>query len=166
MNKRKIVNVVAEVLKYAILIAGAIFTLLPFLWMILSSLKTSAEITAIPPSLFPKVPQFSNFAEAWKSAPFPRYIFNRSACDYCTCCLCICTFEFSWKEDYAFVNVSYTYDSWRNVNYYKLHYHHEVKMDQYLSGNDRSVFSECILYLPADTVLFTGTRCTLSGGKG
>ena len=26
MNKRKIVNVVAEVLKYAILIAGAIFT--------------------------------------------------------------------------------------------------------------------------------------------
>ena len=76
MNKRKIVNVVAEVLKYAILIAGAIFTLLPFLWMILSSLKTSAEITAIPPSLFPKVPQFSNFAEAWKSAPFPRYIFN------------------------------------------------------------------------------------------
>ena len=40
MNKRKIVNVVAEVLKYAILIAGAIFTLLPFLWMILSSLKT------------------------------------------------------------------------------------------------------------------------------
>ena len=76
MNKRKIVNVVAEVLKYAILIAGAIFTLLPFLWMILSSLKTSAEITAIPPSLFPKVPQFSNFTEAWKSAPFPRYIFN------------------------------------------------------------------------------------------
>ena len=46
MNKRKIVNVVAEVLKYVILIAGAIFTLLPFLWMILSSLKTSAEITA------------------------------------------------------------------------------------------------------------------------
>ena len=40
MNKRKIVNVVAEVLKYVILIAGAIFTLLPFLWMILSSLKT------------------------------------------------------------------------------------------------------------------------------
>ena len=76
MNKRKVVNIVAEVLKYAILIAGAIFTLLPFLWMILSSLKTSAEITAIPPSLFPKVPQFSNFAEAWKSAPFPRYIFN------------------------------------------------------------------------------------------
>ena len=25
-------------------------------------------------------------------------------------------------------------------------------MDQYLSGNDRSVFSECILYLLADTV--------------
>ena len=46
MNKRKIVNVVAEVLKYAILIAGAIFTLLPFLWMILSSLKTDHGYSA------------------------------------------------------------------------------------------------------------------------
>ena len=170
MNKRKIVNVVAEVLKYAILIAGAIFTLLPFLWMILSSLKTSAEITAIPPSLFPKVPQFSNFAEAWKSAPFPRYIFNTLVVTIISTAGVLVT---TVLAAYAFArlnfpgkNVSYTYDSWRNVNYYKLHYHHEVKMDQYLSGNDRSVFSECILYLPADTVLFTGTRCTLSGCKG
>ena len=94
------------------------------------------------------------------------HFYSRSACYYCTCCLCICTFEFSGKKAYAFVNVSYTYDSRRDVNYYKLHYYHKVKMDQYLSGNDRSVFSECILYLLADTVLFTGTRCTLSGGKG
>ena len=76
MNKRKVINVVAEVVKYAILIAGAIFTLLPFLWMILSALKTPSEINAIPPTFFPKVPQFSNFAEAWKAAPFPRYILN------------------------------------------------------------------------------------------
>ena len=76
MNKRKVINVVAEVVKYAILIAGAIFTLLPFLWMILSALKTPSEITAIPPTFFPKVPQFSNFVEAWNAAPFPRYILN------------------------------------------------------------------------------------------
>ena len=63
-------------LKYAILIAGAIFTLLPFVWMILSALKTPSEITSIPPTFFPKVPQFSNFVEAWNAAPFPRYILN------------------------------------------------------------------------------------------
>lgn len=176
MNKRKIVNVVAEVLKYAILIAGAIFTLLPFLWMILSSLKTSAEITAIPPSLFPKVPQFSNFAEAWKSAPFPRYIFNTlvvtiisTAGVLVTTVLAAYAFarlNFLGKKIMLSLMLATLMIPRRNVNYYKLHYHHEVKMDQYLSGNDRSVFSECILYLPADTVLFAGTRCTLSGCKG
>ena len=76
MNKRKVMNTIATVLKYAVLIAGAIFTLLPFLWMILSAMKTPSEITAIPPTFFPKVPQFSNFVEAWNSAPFPRYILN------------------------------------------------------------------------------------------
>ena len=44
---------------FALFLFYALSVILPFLWMILSSLKTSAEITAIPPSLFPKVPQFS-----------------------------------------------------------------------------------------------------------
>lgn len=64
------------VAKYAVLIIGALFTLLPFIWMIFSALKTPAEIVKIPPSLFPKEPQFSNFAEAWSAAPFGRYLLN------------------------------------------------------------------------------------------
>ena len=39
-KKRKIFNIIAAVLKYVILIFGALFTLMPFLWMIISSLKT------------------------------------------------------------------------------------------------------------------------------
>ena len=50
-KKRKIFNIIAAVLKYVILIFGALFTLMPFLWMIISSLKTPAEIIAIPPTL-------------------------------------------------------------------------------------------------------------------
>ena len=52
-KKRKIFNIIAAVLKYVILIFGALFTLMPFLWMIISSLKTPAEIIAIPPTLLP-----------------------------------------------------------------------------------------------------------------
>lgn len=76
MNARKIKNIVGVTAKYAVLIIGALFTLLPFIWMILSALKTPAEIVKIPPSLFPKEPQFSNFAEAWSAAPFGRYLLN------------------------------------------------------------------------------------------
>ena len=75
-KKRKIFNIIAAVLKYVILIFGALFTLMPFLWMIISSLKTPAEIIAIPPTLLPSSPQWSNYTEAWSAAPFPRYFLN------------------------------------------------------------------------------------------
>lgn len=38
-KKRKIFNIIAAVLKYVILIFGALFTLMPFLWMIIPHSK-------------------------------------------------------------------------------------------------------------------------------
>lgn len=76
MNRKKIKNSLGTILKYAILIAGALFTLLPFIWMISSSLKSSSEIVRIPPSLFPEEIQFVNYAKAWAAAPFGRYLIN------------------------------------------------------------------------------------------
>ena len=75
-KKRKVLNFISAIFKYAIIIIGALFTLLPLLWMIFSSLKTPAEIISIPPTLLPSQPQWSNYAEAWKAAPFPRYFLN------------------------------------------------------------------------------------------
>lgn len=73
---KSVKDIIINILKYAILIAGALFTLLPFIWMISSSLKTPAEIVKIPPQLFPSVPQFINYAIAWATAPFGRYLIN------------------------------------------------------------------------------------------
>lgn len=76
MKNRKVSNIILTVLKYLILIIGALFTLLPFIWMIASSLKTPAEIVKIPPQILPSVPQFSNYVKAWQAAPFGRYLIN------------------------------------------------------------------------------------------
>lgn len=73
---RKIVDRIAVFFKYLVLILGALFTLLPFFWMISSALKTSSEIVKIPPTLLPSVPQFVNFVTAWQAAPFARYLLN------------------------------------------------------------------------------------------
>ncbi len=54
----------------------ALITLFPFLYMISSSLMTFQEVTSIPPTLVPETPQWANFAEALKQAPFVRYFFN------------------------------------------------------------------------------------------
>ena len=85
-QKRKIGNVIASILKYAVLIFGAIFTILPFVWMILSSLKTPSELNQMPPVFFPAEPQWVNYQEAWKAAPFARYFVNTLIVTACTTC--------------------------------------------------------------------------------
>ena len=65
-----------RVLLYLVLTAGAVFCAFPFVWMLLSALKTREEVNSVPPTIFPATPHWSNFAEAWNSAPFDRYFIN------------------------------------------------------------------------------------------
>lgn len=48
----------------------------PFLWMVLSSLKSPVEARAFPPVLLPEQPRWDNYLQAWAEAPFARYFAN------------------------------------------------------------------------------------------
>jgi ABC-type glycerol-3-phosphate transport system permease component len=63
------------VLYLVVIGAAALFTL-PFLWTVLSSLKTPGELFAYPPVWFPKVPQPQNYAEVFERVPFARWLAN------------------------------------------------------------------------------------------
>ena len=67
---------VLKVLAFIFILIMAAVTLFPFLYMISSALMSFGEVTAIPPKLIPEVPQFGNFREAMKAAPFARYFVN------------------------------------------------------------------------------------------
>lgn len=69
-------DIVKDIFTYLILGLGGIFMVMPFIWMILSSLKTMPEIMAIPPKWFPSKPMWSNYPEAMTKAPFLRYFIN------------------------------------------------------------------------------------------
>ena len=56
-------------------LVGLIF-LLPFLWMLSSSLKTVAEIFKYPPEWIPRTRRWSNYADIFSAMPFGRYFFN------------------------------------------------------------------------------------------
>lgn len=59
------------------LLASATLVLIPFVWMISTSLKPDLkQIFVFPPQWIPNPPAFSNFLTAWNSAPFPRYLLN------------------------------------------------------------------------------------------
>jgi sn-glycerol 3-phosphate transport system permease protein len=49
---------------------------LPVWWMLSASLKTSQEIYTFPPDWIPRNPRWSNFQDAWRSAPFDRFYLN------------------------------------------------------------------------------------------
>lgn len=58
-----------------VIIPAALLILVPYLWMLTTSLKARGT-TGLPPYLFPNVFEFGNYLKAWKAAPFLRYYLN------------------------------------------------------------------------------------------
>ena len=65
-----------RILLHAMLIIAAMVTMLPLVWMLLSSLKTKAEIFVYPIEWLPRVPRYRNYPDALASAPFGMYFLN------------------------------------------------------------------------------------------
>jgi ABC-type glycerol-3-phosphate transport system permease component len=63
-----------RVFLYLILILGAVLAIIPFFWMVSTSLMTLGE--TITRQWVPKVPQIDNYVEAWTEAKFARYFLN------------------------------------------------------------------------------------------
>ncbi|GAA0445389.1 MAG: carbohydrate ABC transporter permease [Bacillota bacterium] len=61
---------------YLLLTLGALLMLLPFVWMISTSLKASNEVMIMPPQWIPGDFQWENYSKAFEVAPFARYAFN------------------------------------------------------------------------------------------
>jgi multiple sugar transport system permease protein len=66
----------SSVLIHALLIVGAVIMVAPFFWELVTSLKTFAESTAVPPKIFPASPQFVNFSEVFAALPFAVQFVN------------------------------------------------------------------------------------------
>jgi len=60
----------------ALLWGVALLFLIPFLWMLSSSLKPNYQIFEVPPRWIPNPPRWENFVEALTILPFPLYIRN------------------------------------------------------------------------------------------
>ena len=66
----------SKLIVYLLLLAGSVVFLLPFYWMVISSLKPSYAVLDFPPSWLPIPPRWANFPEALTYVPFARYTLN------------------------------------------------------------------------------------------
>lgn len=65
-----------DILIYFFLTIGAFIMMFPFIWMILCSFKTHAEIIQSPPKIFPSHFSLDNYRKAFSMAPFGKYFVN------------------------------------------------------------------------------------------
>lgn len=76
-NKKKMGNErIKTLIAYLLLLTGAVSMLVPFLWMLLTSLMPSSQIFAYPPVIIPKPVMFSNYTDVAKTIPIAQYFFN------------------------------------------------------------------------------------------
>lgn len=64
------------VVVHGLLILACVGMALPFVWMVLSSLKSQPEIFVFPPRWLPKSPRWSNYIEVTRAMPFGWLTFN------------------------------------------------------------------------------------------
>lgn len=67
---------IGRAVMYIILAFWAIFMIMPFAWMLLTSIKTQPEAMKVPIVWFPKTPQWSNYVEVLQEYNFGTYYKN------------------------------------------------------------------------------------------
>ncbi len=65
-----------NILLHVFLYTLAVVTVLPFVWMVLTSFKDIGEILVYPPKWWPSKFELVNYKNAFEAAPFGRFYFN------------------------------------------------------------------------------------------
>lgn len=91
---------------YLVLALGAVSMLLPFVWMISTSLKTKSQVSAYPPVWIPNPVKWENYSQAISSFPFVRYTLNTL---FVTVAVLIGTVLVSVCAGYAFARMRFKF---------------------------------------------------------
>ena len=91
-------------LTHAVLILGSFIMLFPFVWMILTSLKTNEESLRIPPTLFPEALNWSNYDVVMGELPFGTLYINTLLMMFWRV---VCAVVFSSMAGFAFAKLKF-----------------------------------------------------------
>ena len=75
-GQRRLDDVVVKIAAYTLISIGAAIVLVPFFWMISTSLKAPSRLFVYPPEWIPNPIRWSNYVEAWEILPFWRFLLN------------------------------------------------------------------------------------------
>jgi ABC-type glycerol-3-phosphate transport system permease component len=69
-------RLIRQIVIYILLVAGTVAFILPFMWMVATSLKKSQDVFTYPPSFLPTSFEWRNYITGWTILPFNRFLIN------------------------------------------------------------------------------------------
>ena len=78
-SARTPLQIAGKALLYIVLIALALFTLIPFVWMLSASLKLDREVFSYPIRWIPEVFHWENYSLIWQKVPLLTYFKNTAS---------------------------------------------------------------------------------------
>lgn len=67
---------ISRILLYCLLVILSLFMLIPFVWMLSSSLKLNQDIFVFPIKWIPEQPQWQNYRVIWSKIPLLQFVIN------------------------------------------------------------------------------------------
>ncbi|GAA0134889.1 carbohydrate ABC transporter permease [Paenibacillus sp. YSY-4.3] len=105
VGANKGIQIAAKALAYAVLIIVVLCMLVPYLWMLSSSLKLNKDVFTFPMQWIPELPRWSNYQEIWTRIPLGTFIYNTAKLSVIVTVLQILTSSFA---AYAFSKLNFT----------------------------------------------------------
>ena len=103
-GKTPTAELIGKIVMYALLILMAAIMLIPFIWMISSSLKLEKDVFSFPIQWIPADPQWGNYKEIWNRVPLITGFWNSTKLTVCTTILQLVTSSFA---AYAFAKLEF-----------------------------------------------------------
>jgi len=69
-------RIILRTLVYVVMSLGAVIALLPFLWMVSTSLKDVQDVVTLPPQWIPNPPVTHTYPDVWNELPFVNFFIN------------------------------------------------------------------------------------------
>lgn len=101
MKKKKTIS---TGLVYVFLVIGSIIMVFPFIWMLLTAVKTNAEVLQVPPTILPEQWDFASFAKVLDLLPFGKLYWNTGLMIFFRV---ICAVLFSSMAGFAFAKLNF-----------------------------------------------------------
>lgn len=97
---------ITKVMLYAVLIFVSLLMLVPFAWMLSSSLKLDKDVFIVPIQWIPENPQWQNYVKIWTKIPLAKFVVNTAKLTVIVTLLQLFTSSFA---AYAFAKLNFRY---------------------------------------------------------